>query len=202
MKNLFLALCLVLVAGCSTPPQKPHRTSQEIASATQAQLEAIFGPGIVLGVLEPVSYEKYKTQDEAAIAAFKQIAEKRTSVYEWGGLIGRNAKGEYAFSAPVTDFEGDHVELLGGLPPDFEHVADYHTHPCIADHMVEYFSPPDLFGVLFARREATYMGDWCTGSVHLFKRGDKPDVDAIIGGIWLTKGRIIGKFAEPQKVAS
>jgi hypothetical protein len=105
---------------------------------------------------------------------------------------------------PTTSYAGDHVELhgseLGGLV-----VASYHTHPCLPDHYVQFFSPPDLNEPLYFRRPV-FMGDFCTGNVHEFKPGDKPDAEEVDSGggntLYLPKGRILGKFTTAHAVIS
>src|SRR6185312_10338083 len=147
----------------------------------------------------PQAYPKFDTPEAAAIAALAQIALKRGGTYEWGGVIGKGEDGKYAFSRPHTDFEGDNVSIHRDLPPDFELVAGYHTHPCLPGHEVEFFSPEDLTSVIFGHEEMVFMGDFCTGNVHEFRLGDKPDTDKVHSA-WLTKGRIIGTFTLPGKM--
>jgi len=147
----------------------------------------------------PQTYPKFDTPEAAAIAALAQIALKRGGTYEWGGVIGKGEDGKYAFSRPHTDFEGDNVSIHRDLPPDFELVAGYHTHPCLPGHEVEFFSPEDLTSVIFGHEEMVFMGDFCTGNVHEFRLGDKPDTDKVHSA-WLTKGRIIGTFTLPGKM--
>ena len=165
-------------------------------------------PDILMKLLEadtpqPLHYPKYDTPEAAAIAALKQIAQKPSSaVYEWGGIIGKTEDGKYIVAEPMTDWEGDHVTIMhGGLPPNASMFAAYHTHPCIPEHDVEFFSPDDLMAVLFEKRPMAFLGDLCTGNVHEFKYGDRPDVTEVEGHVWLTKGRIIGKFSAPQPMA-
>lgn len=157
----------------------------------------------LLGVPEPVSYTKYPTAEAAAIAAFKEIAEKHGNAYEWGGMIGKSADGKFSYTPASTDFQGDSVEIpRAGLPPDMERYGAYHTHPCIAAHDVEFFSPQDLFAVIWGHEPAAFMGDWCTGNVHEYKRGDQPDTALASPGTWLTKGRIVGQFTTPHTMAA
>jgi hypothetical protein len=64
-----------------------------------------------------------------------------------------------------------------------------------------------MIGVL-AYRQTGYMGDFCTGKVHVFHPGDKVDVEnpTFIGretpdeDIWLSQGKIVGTFTYPHPV--
>ena len=214
-------LVLTALGGCATPTELHHRPASE--SWDQANLKrndigcptAIFiAPGgnlvecdhkrqltdpFLLGnVPQPEVFTKYNTKEDAAIASLKQIAQRNNSTYyEWGGVIGMLEEGKYIASVPTTDFSGDSVMIhragLGGI----EIVAQYHTHPCIANHDVEFFSPEDLESVIYGHDAAAFMGDFCSGNVHEYIHGDDPaatDTD----GIRLTRGRIIGQFTSPH----
>jgi hypothetical protein len=158
---------------------------------------------IVDKIPHPVTFPVFDTLEEAAVAALVQIAAQPTSIYyEWGGVLGQNEAGKYAFSIPRTDFSGDSVEIRGhSMPPDMHRVGSYHSHPCLDEHDIEYFSPEDLGEGIFGHH-IVVMGDFCTGNVHLFKPGDKPDVEQPEGdqGVWLTKGRVIGQFTGKHKL--
>lgn len=195
MKRLLISLTALLLVACAA-----HHSRQTEAQREEAQIDAFLAA--IGAVPEPVDYQKFDTMEEAAVAALKNVADHASPVlqnYEWGGAIGKTEAGKYVYSTPDTNYQGDSVMVSGrGLPPDAEAVAGYHTHPCIPEHEVEYFSPEDLLTVIFARKAAAFMGDYCTGNVHEFKRGDQPDVLALQGGVWLTKGRIIGQFTTPH----
>jgi hypothetical protein len=177
-----------------------------VAAQQSPDVEIIHCPGPnpmcgLLGAPEPVTYPKFDTAELAAIAALKQIADHHGGYYEWGGMIAKTQDGKYAFTAPSTDYEGDNVTIRRDLPPDMEVVGGYHTHPCLPQHDVEFFSPEDLMAVIWGHQPMEFMGDFCTGNVHQFKLGDQPDTVAT-HGIWLTKGRIIGKFTTSAAVPS
>lgn len=152
--------------------------------------------------VQPVQY--YDTIEEAATHGLQSVIIKPTaSYYEWGGALIRNRDGKFGALPAATNHAGDHVRIdtdevepllaLAGAAI----VGTYHTHPCLAGYNVEYFSPPDLVEAIFWRR-VVFMGDLCTGKVHEFKPGDKPDVERPEGdnnGFWLTKGRVVGQFA-------
>lgn len=135
----------------------------------------------------------------AAIAGFKLIAAKPTALYyEWGGEIALMPNGKFAALAPNTSFSGDHVHIdRNDFGLNAVIVGHYHTHPCLPDHWAEYFSVPDMDEVVFGRLSA-FMGDFCSGNVHAFFHGDKPDVEVTNHGVYLTKGRIVGQFTEPH----
>lgn len=147
----------------------------------------------------------FDTPEAAAMDGFKQvIARPLAPVYEFGGQIVRTAGGKYAALKPRTDFSGDSVRIDEGTGfiedmMGIVQVGSYHTHPCIAKHLSAYFSPPDLYEAIYQRR-LVFMGDLCTGYVHEFKPGDKPDVDEVDDGLWLSKGRILGKFTTAHPV--
>lgn len=143
------------------------------------------------------------TPEDAATLGLKLIAQKATSAYyEWGGAIGRDpVTGEFYLSPPVTSMHGDHVNLekaIDSIPDGYELVGSYHTHPCIPGHQTQVFSPGDLNGSIF-NHETGFMGDFCTGLIHEFMPGDKPDVERIKeADLWLTQGRILGSFTTPR----
>ena len=212
-KSYLAALLVILgLAGCAHNPayswSQDNLKRNDLARCPSAIFVAPGGNLIQcqlsflgLNVPEPIHYPKFDTPEEAAIAALRQVAEKRGGTYEWGGRIGRAPDGKYTYSRPHTDYEGDHVSIPNELPPDVKIVAAYHTHACIPYHDVEYFSPEDMENVIFSHEGMAFMGDFCTGQVHQYKLGDKPDSEKVPSGIWLTKGRIIGTFTLPGKMA-
>lgn len=143
----------------------------------------------------------FPTLEEAAIDGFKQVAANPSSRhYEWGGMLIHMADGKYLALPANTNYEGSHVHISDyNLPPGAV-IAFYHTHPCLAEFYAEWFSPADLTDAIFFHRPV-FMGDFCTGNVHEFKVGDKPDVEALAGphSMYTTKGRIIGQFIDIQK---
>jgi hypothetical protein len=216
--GLFAVLCTLF--GCATHHPKSMSWDQEnLKRNDKGCPTAIYiAPGgnleqcqhaitlKLIGVPEPVTYTKYDTVEAAAIAGLKEIADLHGGVYEWGGMIGKTSDGKFVHSSPNTNYEGDHVRIENDMDQDV--VASYHTHPCLPFHDVEYFSPPDLMEVLFTRAPETFMGDFCSGNVHEFKYGDKPDAEhprradgAPQDQIYLTKGRIVGQFTTPHKVS-
>jgi hypothetical protein len=145
----------------------------------------------------------FDTIEEAATDGLKSIAAHPNSrYYEWGGIIVKTSTGKFLALPPNTSYEGSHVHISDYELPPGAVVGWYHTHPCLAEFLVEYFSPADLIEPIFFHR-ASFIGDFCTGKVHEFKPGDKPDAERPNGGeghgVYLTKGRILGTFVEPQK---
>lgn len=142
-------------------------------------------------------YPEYTTVSEAIFSALRAVdANPSAQYYEWAGTIIRLADGKYSFSEPETDFIGDEVGFRRAHPAGSSIVGGYHTHPCLPHHDVEYFSPQDLVLPIFMHKIAV-MGDFCTGNIHVFIPGDQPDVEHPPGDqddIWMTKGRIMGKF--------
>lgn len=141
---------------------------------------------------------------EAARAALAQIAMKPSSYYyEWGGGIAVNAKtGEFFYSPATTMKAGNTTRILSDpyLPEEYAVVATYHTHPCLYGLIVNFFSDGDLHNAVFGH-EIVFMGDLCAGIMHEFVPGDKPDVEKVPHtDIWSSKGRLLGKFAEPRSV--
>lgn len=142
----------------------------------------------------------FPTLEAAATAALSLVASKATSTYyEWGGNLAKDIKtGEFYFSAPQTSMHGDHVHINDDDPGTLEVVGTYHTHPCLPHHEPAYFSTGDMESTLYGH-EVTFMGDLCTGKVHEFKPGDKPDVTYLPkANVWLTEGRVLGAFTEPR----
>lgn len=139
---------------------------------------------------------EFDTAEAAAIAGFKVIAAKPNALfYEWGGQIAQFADGKFSALPANTSYSGDSVYIHSstfGLNAKI--VGAYHTHPCLPEHDVEFFSAPDLEQALYFKR-LVFMGDFCTGTVHEFKPGDNPATEATGSpGLFLTKGRIIGQF--------
>jgi len=158
-----------------------------------------------VGAEKPVN-RGYPTIEAAAIAGLQSIAAKPTSsYYEWGGNLAVDPKtGQYFYHEANTSYGGDHVRIDDDEFSLLDDVGAYHTHPCVPEHDVEYFSPADMMDSIFEHKFA-FMGDFCTGNVHEFKPGDKPDVEHAarpdgkgFSPLYLTKGRIIGKFADPR----
>jgi hypothetical protein len=77
--------------------------------------------------------QTYKTRDEAAKAAEKAAltaTDKAGRKYEYGGLILKNADGQYTYTIAVTFKDQGHFYSDKVSTPDgFTRVADYHTHP-------------------------------------------------------------------------
>lgn len=185
---VILALCAL--CGCAAAPLP---IQVQPCSGKCDQKIAVVGDITAVRI-----YPTYDTIEQAAIAGFKSIAADPISpYYEFGAEIVKTPDGKFLPLTPMTDFEGDRVhvgdrelEKLGIL------VGSYHTHPCLPDHYVEFFSSDDLEEPIFYHRTA-FMGDFCTGNVHEFKPGDKPDAqqpDNDEKSFYLSKGRLIGKF--------
>lgn len=145
---------------------------------------------------------EFRTIEEAALDGLKTIAEKPLSYYyEWGGEIIKTQNGTYSATTPNTSLFADHVQIRDVESDDIEVVATYHSHPCMPGYYTEYFSYPDLIEPVFFHKTA-FMGDLCSGKAHEFKYGDLPGAEHPRGHdeqrIYLTQGRIIGRFAQPR----
>lgn len=162
------------------------------------QCQVTFFPGFIpKSVMAPPEFD---TAELAAVAGFKAVAAKPTAtVYEWGGVVVKFPDGKFSALTANTDYSGDSVGIRGnafGL--NAEVVGTYHTHPCLPQHDVEFFSPQDLQEAIYFHK-LVFMGDFCSGNVHEFVPGDKPDTDkAHDADMYLTKGRIIGQFTAPH----
>jgi hypothetical protein len=136
------------------------------------------------------------TIEEAALDGLKTIMLKPSAnFYEWGGAIVKTTSGYVALPAH-SDYAAQHVHIeeeAGDI------VGSYHTHVCHSSFAHEFFSPADMSDPIFFHRVA-FMGDICTGLAHMFKPGDKPDVNQVggVGSPWLSQGRVIGKFTTPH----
>lgn len=139
----------------------------------------------------------YPTMEEAAIEGLKAVTLKpNASWYEWGGMIIKAANGYLALPAS-TNYSASQVHI-DGVPGDI--VGSYHTHVCNPHFAHEFFSPQDLMDPIFFHKVA-FMGDMCTGLVHRFRPGEKPDVaQAGGGGPYSSMGWIVGKFTKPAVV--
>lgn len=180
----------------------PPVVTQGEAGTTTYYPDGGVEPSIALLTMEIHKEPKgYPTIEAAAVAALAAIAAKPTSYYyEWGGSLARNVKtGEFFYSPANTTMHGDHVHLDEPEDnPGFEYVGAYHTHPCLPHHEIEYFSPGDMAETLYMHT-AAFMGSFCSGQVHEFLPGDKPDAEFVEkAGQWLTKGRIVGSFTDPR----
>jgi hypothetical protein len=136
----------------------------------------------------------YDTLEEAGVHAIAR-AYKCSHVYECGGAIAQRPDGKFVVGPVYSSYEGDSLEIHHRVPPDWTLVADFHTHPCLPQHHdVPYFSPPDLISAISSHVIA-FMGDTCTGNVHMFVPGkDAPDNEQPPNdpGVYLTQGRIVG----------
>jgi hypothetical protein len=165
----------------------------------QCQL-VVFGQSTLKTEVAP---REFTTPELAAIDGLRVIALKPTSqYYEWGGLVAKMPNAKFVALPPSTDLSGDSVSIRSKNSTSFglnaEVVGTYHTHPCVQEHDVEFFSPPDLQEAIYWHK-LVFMGDFCTGGVHEFVPGDKPDAEpAHDRGLFLTKGRIIGAFTAPH----
>jgi hypothetical protein len=143
----------------------------------------------------------YDTLEEAGVHGIER-AYQCSHVYECSGSIAlRPSDGKYVVGPVRSDYSGDSVQVVHGVPMGWKLVADFHTHPCNADsHDVGYFSPQDMAEVT-ALKITGFMGDLCTGEVHAFTPGrDKPnDVYLEDQEIYLSKGRIIGHITVDGK---
>lgn len=208
-----IIVLVVLFAGCSATRSAQSWDQENLKRSDHGCPSAVYtAPDgnlvqcqqeFTIKIAPKLAPPEFATIELAALAGFNAIAEEPTSTYyEWGGLIMKMPNGMFAALGPNTDYAGDHVNTRGD---DFglngEPAGSYHTHPCLPRHYSEYFSPPDLNEPLYFHRPA-FMGDLCTGNVHEFKPGDKPDVEnpknSPTRDLFLTKGRIIGKFTTPH----
>lgn len=216
---LAMLVCLYIAlfgVGCAATPHHPAGQSWDQANLKQNDFgcpTAIFvAPNGELTQCQAVSAPPkaiaapvlYKTMEDAAIAGLKAIAAEPTSSYwEFGGTIVQIKEGGYLVLPANTSMSGDSVGIASEEMAGFfgKEVATFHTHPCVPGHYVQYFSPDDLVHAIFFH-QVVFMGDLCTGNVHEFKPGDKPDAENPAAGdnrnIWLTKGRIVGTFTAPR----
>lgn len=152
----------------------------------------------VLKILDPevpVPRPVFATVQEAAIQGIKQ-AYVCSHFYECAGVIAINPDGKYVAGPVHTSYAGDGVTDRDGVPMGYKLVASYHTHPCLPDsHHVGYFSNTDTVDY-YDNHITGFMGDLCTGEVHEFDIDTmKPGETQVEDGVWLTKGKIIGKIA-------
>ena len=195
------ALCLLLLAGCVHHPAQSWDQANLKRNDHGCPVAIFVAPGGILQQCQlsthPIALHTYVTAELAAIAALQAVAAKPSGLYyEWGGVIVQ-LEDQFLALPPNTTYEGDHVAIeSNSFAPEAKVIGSYHTHPCLPGHDVEYFSPADLTEALFMHR-TVFMGDLCTGNVHEFKPGDKPDdsrPSSDSEDIFLTKGRIIGQF--------
>jgi hypothetical protein len=207
MKTALALLALTFLGCAGTPPKSMSWDQENLKRNDKGCPVAIYiAPGGELTQCErqqaitmfpvTVQYTAYDSFEEASLEALKAIAEHPSAThYEWAGMILKTPDGKFTFSKAGTEYAGDHVNIRNDSN-GLEVVGGYHTHPCLPDHDVEFFSPEDLIMPIFLHRIAV-MGDFCTGNIHEFIPGDKPDVEHPPGdpeSVWMTKGRIIGKF--------
>ena len=162
----------------------------------QQQAQTLKQQAIALLPLD-AKYPEYITVSEAIFSALRAVEAHPSSIYyEWSGALIRLADGKYSYTKPETDYIGDQVGIRRAHPAGSSIIGGYHTHPCLPNHDVQYFSPEDLQLPIFMHMIAA-MGDFCTGNIHVFIPGDQPDVEHPSGDqdhIWMSKGRIIGQF--------
>jgi hypothetical protein len=162
------------------------------------------GIGLLLTLIKPVSTDEYAKFDTLVEAGSYGVsrAYQCSRNYECSGTINKSPEGKFVVFPVHTDYQSDHVSIPDDTPEGWEHIADYHTHPCIAGYATEVFSPSDLITNIIAQTVG-FMGDLCTGKIHMFDPAiDKPNTKKMVEGVWLTEGRIVGqlKLTEPIKV--
>jgi hypothetical protein len=136
----------------------------------------------------------YETFNEAAVHA-AEISARKSAKLEYGGNIALMPNGRYIVSDPKTSGQTDGIELDVTVPFDWKLIGIYHTHPCQPFHLNAYFSDIDL-ATAITQHLVSVMVDLCTGKVHEFDWTiDPPSNEAVMDGLWLTQGRIIGQIA-------
>lgn len=220
-RKIFAALLAVTLGACTTERAAHHSPEQswdqdnlkrydmgcptavfiapggDLVQCQTSITDRLSGLGIVASA-PPLhaTVAGYRTIEEAALDGLQKIALKPTAnFYEWGGAIVKTTNGYVALS-PRTDYAAQHVHIddeAGDV------VGSYHTHVCHKSFTHEFFSPADMSDPIFFHR-TIFMGDFCTGLAHVFKPGDKPDVERSGGADspWLSAGHIIGKFTTPH----
>lgn len=145
------------------------------------------------------SLPSYATLEEAGVHAIEK-AYACSHYYECGGPIAQKPDGRYVVGPVRSDASGDSVGMSHTVPAGWKLVADYHTHPCLADtHYVDFFSPQDLSNS-FSSKIIGFMGSLCDGNVHEFDPSrDSPNDVKVDDDIYLTHGRIIGKISVDGK---
>lgn len=79
--------------------------------------------------------------DAAAMGILGQL---RKSLTEAGGVLYRNANGEYCYSKPITSSKDQHIEYKIALPKGMSVAGMYHTHPATIPELGGVFSPDDV----------------------------------------------------------
>ncbi len=182
--KVLLALVAVFLLAAPTVPMVP----------TVPLAPGVTKPGTTLDLL--YALPAYDTLEEAGVHAIER-AYRCSHVYECGGPIAQRPDGKYVVGPVHSSYAGDSLDMHHGVPLGWKLAADYHTHPCLPQHHdVPYFSPQDLEGYL-SEHLPGFMGDLCTGNVHLFVPGkDAPDNEQPPKDpdVHLTQGRIVGQL--------
>jgi hypothetical protein len=214
MRRLIAAASVALFCACTTAPTSSQSWDQanlkrNDTGCPTAVFIAPHGDLVQCQWADPASAPSpddvahsvqpgYKTIEEAAIEGLKAIALKPSANwYEWGGMIIKTATGYLALPAN-TSFAAQHVHIEDQSD---NVVGSYHTHVCNARFAHEFFSPADLSEPIFFHR-IVFMGDLCTGLVHRFKPGERPDDAQIVAdddAPWSSRGWIVGKFTTPHQ---
>jgi hypothetical protein len=107
-------------------------------------------------------------RNEQALRVLESIQDKAS---EWGGVIYKNAKGEYCYSAPVTNNKKNDVQYRARKGTDYSIDSLYHTHPdrtgTIDGDTTELFSSGDVDQAKALAR-LSYMRSMSTGDTRLF----------------------------------
>lgn len=203
IRILLLAITLAVAIACSH--SLPH--PQTVTSLPRAQAPDVPGLDLPPEVIDAIklyksntilTWKHFATLHEAALFGAARLVQC-SKFYECAGYIVKDKDGKYVVSPVRTDYASDHVHVPEHNPAETTRVADFHSHPCLPEHVTGKFSPDDVIESI-SDRVTAYMVDFCTGDVHEFIPGiDKPgqvfDTDA---DIWMTVGTIVGHI-DPVK---
>lgn len=130
------------LGSCGQAPEMPHQHNNDPFDGNGAQEseEGIEEENLIARYAQEEQKKKgipaketYSTRDQAAKAAEKAAlaaTNKSGRKWEYGGLILKNAQGEYTYTIAVTfNDQGHFYPGKVSIPDAFTSVADYHTHP-------------------------------------------------------------------------
>jgi hypothetical protein len=178
---LAISLALSLTAAAQTPVTLvPPDEIEEL-------LMRMRGPDVA-------TWHQFDTLHAAAMYSATRLG-ACSAYYECLGAIYKNATGRFAVGPVHSDYSADSVRSsTGAAPAGWHKVADFHSHPCVPEHLHRLFSLQDVAG-LISTRMTGYMVDMCTGDVHEFIPGVTKQDEVLVpeaGNRWMTGGSIIG----------
>lgn len=104
----------------------------------------------------------FRSPDDAAVDVLNRIAE---SMYESGGVVYRDKRGQYSYSAPMGNQQTGKFEATAQIPQSAQLSAIYHTHP--DGPQSELFSPEDV-NLARDRRLQSYIKVMKSGDIRRF----------------------------------